>query len=95
LSGPAAWADGTRFSDFAALPASAPPTADEANPITFGNAAFQQRSIADRASELAAGRPNTGNWDMNTVNETAGGDASGGKGRFLFTVWETGQAGEQ
>ncbi len=94
LSAPAAWADGTRFSDFAALPSSAGPTADEATPITFGNPAFQQRSIADRASELAAGKPNTGNWDMNTVNETDG-EIEESKGRFLFTVWETGQAGVQ
>lgn len=95
LSVPAAWADGTRFSDFSALPGSAGPTADEALPITFGNPLFQQRSIADRLSELNAGKLNTGNWDMNTVNETAGGDAAGGKGRFLFTVWETGQSGVQ
>jgi len=46
-------ADGTRFSDFTPLPASAGPTADESMPITFGNPAFAQRSIADRASVLA------------------------------------------
>ena len=95
LSGSAALADGTRFSDFTPLPSSAGPTADEAFPITFGNPLFQQRSIADRETEILAGKPNTGNWDMNTVNETAGGEESGGKGRFLFTVWETGQSGVQ
>lgn len=95
VTGASALADGTRFSDFAPLSTSAGPTANEAAPITFGNPNFLQRSIADRQSELAAGKPNTGAWDMNTVNETAGGDAAGGKGRFLFTVWETGQAGVQ
>jgi secreted PhoX family phosphatase len=95
LTGSIAQAENIRFSDFWALPASAGPTADESAPITFGNPAFQQRSIADRASEIAAGKPNTGNWDMITLNETAGGEAAGGKGRFLFTVWETGQAGVQ
>ena len=34
--------------------------------------------------------PNSGNWDMNTVNETGP-----HKGRYLFTVFETGQAGVQ
>lgn len=94
LSGSAALADGIRFSDFWPLPSSAAPTADEAFPITFGNPLFQQRSITDRLTELTAGKPNTGNWDMNTVNETDGGFEES-KGRFLFTVWETGQAGVQ
>lgn len=86
----AALADGTRFSDFIPLTASAGPTANEATPITFGNPDFAQRSIADRTTQLAEGVPNTGSWDMNTVNE-------GGKhkGRFLFTVFETGQSGVQ
>ena len=95
LSGSAALADGTQFSDFWALPASAGPTANEAAPITFGNPLFQQRSIADRLTAINAGKPDTGNWDMNTVNETADGEESGGKGRFLFTVYETGQSGVQ
>ena len=71
LTGNLALADGggIRFSDFTPLTASAGPTADEAAPITFGNPAFEQRSIADRATQLAAGMPNSGNWDMNTVNE--------------------------
>jgi hypothetical protein len=59
-------------------------------PITFGNAALQQRSVADRAAQLAAGVPNSGNWDMVTVNETGP-----HKGRLLFTVFETVQAGVQ
>jgi uncharacterized protein len=90
LAGSAVVADGTRFSDFTPLTASAGPTADEAAPITFGNPAFEQRSIADRATQLAAGVPNSGSWDMITSNET-GPD----KGRFLFTVFETGNSGVQ
>jgi uncharacterized protein len=90
LPGTGALADGTRFEDFAPLTASAGPTADEATPISFGNAAFRQRSIADRAAQLAAGVPNTGAWDMLTINE-----AGQEKGRFLFSVFESGQAGVQ
>jgi hypothetical protein len=86
----AAGATGTRFSDFTPLTASAGPTADEAAPITLGNTAFQQRSVTDRDTQLAAGAPNSGNWDMNTVNETGP-----HKGQFTFTVFETGQSGVQ
>ena len=83
-------ASGTRFSDFTPLTASAGPTADEAMPITLSNPAFRQRSVADRTTQLAAGAPNSGAWDMITVNETGP-----HKGRFLFTVFETGQSGVQ
>ena len=83
-------ADGTRFSDFTPLTSSAGPTADESQPITFGNPDFLQRSITSRQVQLAAGIPNSGSFDMITVNET-GHD----KGRFLFTVFETGQSGVQ
>ena len=83
-------ADGTRFSDFTALTSSAGPTANEAMPITFGNPEFQQRSIADRQTQLLLSRPNSGAWDMNTVNETGP-----HKGRYLFTVFETGSSGVQ
>ena len=83
-------ADGTRFSDFAPLAASAGPTADESRPITFGNPAFEQRSIADRTTQLTALIPNSGNWDMVTLNETGH-----RKNRHLFTVFETGQSGVQ
>ena len=83
-------ADGTRFSDFTPLTSSAGPTADEARPISLGNTTFQQRSIADRNTQLAQGVPNSGNWDMITTN-VEGPD----KGRFLFTVFETGQSGVQ
>jgi uncharacterized protein len=92
LAGSVVLADGTRFSDYTPLASSAGPTADESAPITFGNPLFKQRSIADRSSQLAASPsiPNSGNWDMITVNETGP-----HKGRYLFTVFETGQAGVQ
>jgi uncharacterized protein len=83
-------ANGTRFSDFTPIGGSVGPTTNEAIPITFGNNSFHQRSIADRSTQLALGRPNSGSWDMNTVNETGP-----HKGRFLFTVFETGQSGVQ
>ncbi len=63
-------ADGIRFSVFTPLTSSAGPTADEAAPITFGNPAFEQQSIADRNTQLADNKPNSGNWDMITTNET-------------------------
>ena len=89
-SGGIAAADSDRFSDFTPLASSAGPTADEAAPITFGNSSFQQRSAADRTAQLAAGEPNSGSWDMITVNETGA-----QKGRYLFTPFETGQSGIQ
>jgi sugar lactone lactonase YvrE len=90
LAGAVIAADGTRFSDFTPLTTSAGPAADESRPITFGNASVRQTSIADRDTQLAKGSPNSGNWDMLTVNETGW-----RRGRFLFTVFETGQAGVQ
>ena len=90
LAGSLVTADVTRFSEFTPLPTSAGPTADESMPITFGNPAFQQRSIADRNTQLAAGFPNSGNWDMITVNQTGW-----QRGRYLFTVFETGDSGVQ
>lgn len=80
----------TRFSDFTPLQNSAGPTTNEAAPITFGNPAFQQRSIASVDEQLAKGEPNSGVWDMNTVNETGP-----HKGRYLFTPFESGQSGIQ
>lgn len=85
-----AGADGTRFADITPLPASAGPAVDEARPLTLASPAVTPRSIADRASQLAQGEPNSGSWDMLTVNETGP-----RKGSFLFTVFETGQAGVQ
>lgn len=89
LANTSAFAD-VKFRDFTPLAASAGPTANEAMPITFGNPVFKQKSIADRAAQLAAGYANSGNWDMITLNET-GRD----KGRFLLTVFETGSSGVQ
>lgn len=92
VAGTALMANGTRFSDFTPLTSSAAPVAiaGEGAPITFGNPDFEQRSIADRASQLLANVPNSGSWDMNTVNESGQ-----FKGRYLFTVFETGQSGVQ
>jgi hypothetical protein len=90
LASGSALADGTRFSDFQPLTASAGPTSDEAAPITLSNPAFKQRSLTDRLTLIAESKPNTGAWDQVTVNEN-GED----KGRYLFTVFETDQAGVQ
>lgn len=81
---------GLQFSDFTPLAASSGPAADEAFPVLLSNDAFEQRSIADRASVLGEGIPNSGNWDMITTNETGR-----HRGRYLFTVFETGEAGIQ
>ena len=85
-------AEGTRFSDFTPLTSSAPavPVAGEDAPITFGNPSFEHRSIAERVAQLLANKPNSGSFDMNTVNETGP-----HKGRYIFTVFETGHAGVQ
>ncbi|MFA5883767.1 MAG: alkaline phosphatase PhoX [Acidimicrobiia bacterium] len=88
--GGVAGASGIRFADYTPLTASAGPAADEATPITFGNSALQQLSVADRTTQLADGEPNSASWDMITVNETGG-----QKGRYLLTPFETGQAGIQ
>jgi uncharacterized protein len=85
-----AYAAQPHFSDFTPLPSSAGPTADESAPITFGNPAFHQESIASRDEQLAAGEPNSGVWDMNTVNESGR-----HKGRYLFTPFESDQSGIQ
>jgi hypothetical protein len=57
-----AFADGTRFSDITPLTNSVGPAADESTPITFGNPDFRQASIADRAAQLFALKPNSGSW---------------------------------
>jgi hypothetical protein len=89
-----AFAAATNFSSFTPLPASAGPIpiggAGEATPLTLSSPNFSQRSIADRQTQLAAGQFNSGSWDMITLNES-GAD----RGRYLFTVFETGQAGIQ
>ncbi len=91
LSSHSAFADDdSEFSDYTPLATSAGPAADESMPITLGNTDFVQRSIASRQEQLAAGSPNSGNWDMLTLNETGR-----KKGDFLFTVFETGRSGVQ
>jgi hypothetical protein len=90
LAGAGLLADPTRFSDFTPLTASAGAAADPAFPITFGNAEIRQLSIADRATQLAALKPNAGSWDMIAVNED-GHD----KGRYLFSPFEDGAGGIQ
>ena len=90
LAGTILAADGTRFSVFEPLLGSAGQTVDESTPITLGNPVFFQQSIIDRQAQLAAFKPNSGSNDMNTVNETGP-----HKGRYLFTVFETGTPGIQ
>lgn len=92
LAGTILIANSMRFSDYTPLASSAGPVAviNEDRPITFGNADLAQRSIADRTAQLAANKPNSGSWDMNTINETGP-----HKGRYLFTVYETGNSGVQ
>ncbi len=90
LTGHLAFADGARFQDFNPLSESAGTTANEAMPITLSSPKFKQQSIADRETQLADGKPNSGNWDMLTVNETGRQNE-----RFLFTPFETGQGGVQ
>jgi uncharacterized protein len=87
----AALADGTRFSNFTPLTTSAGSAASEAEPITLSNPAFKQSSIADRDTQLGDDMPNSGAWDMISSNDSPGKN----RGRFLFTVFETGQAGVQ
>ena len=81
----------SNFSNFTPLADSVPTVALPANaPFQFGNAGWTQRSIADRAAQLGLGQFNSGAWDMIDVNRT-GPDA----GRYVFSVFETLQAGVQ
>ena len=70
LAGSLVTADGTRFSDFTPLTDLGRSHGRRSEPITFGNPAFQQSRLPTARPSSAAGEPNTGNWDMNTVNET-------------------------
>lgn len=77
------------FSTFTPLPSSVSAgSLPESAPLQLAHPAWTQRSVADRNTALAAGQFNSGNWDMIDTNRT-GPDA----GRYLFTVFETGQAG--
>ncbi|HQX57616.1 MAG TPA: DUF839 domain-containing protein [Burkholderiaceae bacterium] len=81
----------TNFSTFTPLGASVPAgSLPESAPFLLGSPNFSQVSIADRAAQLANGQFNSGNWDMIDTNRT-GPDA----GRYLYTVFETGQSGIQ
>ena len=81
----------TNFSNFTPIPSSvAAGSLPESAPFKFGSANFSQLSIADRTTQLGLGQFNTGSWDMIDTNRT-GVDA----GRYLYTVFETGQAGVQ
>ena len=84
-------AQSSNFGNFVPLASSVAAAAlPESAPFQFGNASWTQRSIADRATQLAAGQFNSGSWDMIDSNRT-GVDV----GRYLFMGFETGQAGIQ
>lgn len=87
-----AFAVNTEFDNFTPLTASAGPIpvngAGEATPITLSSAQFSQRTIVERNVQTGLGQFNSGNFDMITTNEN-GPHA----GRYLYTVFETGQAG--
>lgn len=87
-----AYADGppTRFSNFTPLANSAGPTNYEGKPITFGNPDFEQVTIASLNGQRDDNEATSADWDMQTVNETGA-----QKGRFLFTVFESGTSGVQ
>jgi secreted PhoX family phosphatase len=80
----------TRFSDFTPLESSAGPTNYEGKPITFGNPSFQQVTIASVNAQRDDNEATSTDWDMQTLNETGH-----QKGRFLFTVFESGTSGVQ
>ena len=87
----AAQAQTSNFSSFIPLPLSVPAASlPESEPFALANPAWGQRSVADRTAQLNAGQFNSGNWDMIDTNRT-GAD----RGRYLFTVFETAQAGIQ
>ena len=65
-----------------------PPTKPRRSRSAIPTSSSARSPTARRSSRRQ--RPNTGNWDMITVNETGP-----HKGRYLFTVFETGQSGVQ
>ncbi len=88
---PFASAQISNFSSFVGLPASVAAAAlPESAPFLLANNSWAQRTVADRATQLAAGQFNSGAWDMIDSNRT-GVDA----GRYLFMGFETTQAGIQ
>ncbi|MBT9458430.1 MAG: DUF839 domain-containing protein [Burkholderiaceae bacterium] len=91
LATQAALAASTHFENFTPLAASvAAGSLPESAPFQLSSPNFSQKTIADRATQLASGQFNSGSWDMIDTNRT-GPDA----GRYLYTVFETGQAGVQ
>lgn len=85
-----AFADATRFDNFTPLVGdTVAGSLPESGPFVLSSPEFRQVNIVTR-DVAQANRFDSGNYDMHTVNEN-GPDA----GRFLFTVFETGQAGIQ
>lgn len=90
LAGSTAFAGGTSFEDFTPMVGdTVAGSLPESAPFVLSSPHFSQINIASR-DVTQANRFDSGNWDMHTVNEN-GPQA----GRFLFTVFETGQAGIQ
>lgn len=90
LAGTSAFADGTAFSHFKPMTGDVgEATLPEAAPYRLSAPNFSQMAIVTRDPSQAS-RFDSGNYDMHTANET-GPEA----GRYLFTVFETGQAGIQ
>ncbi|MHB1145347.1 MAG: alkaline phosphatase PhoX [Thiobacillus sp.] len=90
LAGSSAFAADTSFDHFTPLTGDVGAgTLPEAAPYKLSSPHFSQMTIVARDVTQAT-RFDSGNYDMHTANET-GPDA----GRYLFTVFETGQAGIQ
>lgn len=90
LAGTAAIASGTSFDNFTPMAGDVgEATLPESAPYRLSSDNFSQMTIVAR-DPAQAERFDSGNYDMHTLNES-GPDA----GRFLFTVYETGQAGIQ
>lgn len=82
---------GTNFDNFTPMTGDVGAgTLPENAPFKLSSPNFTQTSIADRAAQLTAGQLNSGNWDMQTANETGA-----SAGRFLYTPFETATAGVQ
>lgn len=92
LAGSSAYADDASFSRFTPMVGDVGiATLPEAAPYKLSSPKFSQMTIVARNTNPGpSDRFDTGSYDMHTANET-GPDA----GRYLFTVFETGQAGIQ
>ncbi|MGA9165174.1 MAG: alkaline phosphatase PhoX [Thiobacillus sp.] len=90
LAGSPAFASGTSFGRFTPMAGDVGAgTLPEAAPYKLSSPCFSQKTLVAR-DVTQARRFDSGSYDMQTANET-GPDA----GRYLFTVFETGQAGIQ